>query len=218
MSLATREVSWLSLAPRVSIDRSSLRIRTNALLEVLSLGASCTEAVIDSRRRRIDVRRRRFWRTSFRSYRFSEVDHVSYNHADLGTSWIASASLRGGVQAGRADTVERFCLGLVMKDGERVPIATFRGEGARTTGLMGVALGDDVLDFHGSQERDSRALVEQVLARLQVRLGPALLAEERGAELTQQCPSCGQRTSINRADCLYCGARLAGGSPASELS
>ena len=74
-----------------------------------------------------------------------------------------------------------------------------------TTGWEGVILGgDELFDYSGTQEKESRAIVEAFSQLLQIPVGK----DYDFSALTQECPECGQQTTRAKPTCLYCGASL----------
>jgi hypothetical protein len=133
------------------------------------------------------------------------VDHISYHYRDLPTSFFSTFRARSyTLQA--ADTLEHFEVELVLKNDEHLPLFSFVGDGERMTGLLGVAMGDSLVDFQGEQEAESLRFVRELERLTRLPLGPAL---PRGVERRAgpPCPGCGQ-ANVPRARCLYCGAPL----------
>jgi hypothetical protein len=65
---------------------------------------------------------------------------------ELPTSIFSTfAAWRHTLRAG--DTLEHFQVKLVLKSEEHLPLFWFAGDGERMTGLIGVLMGDSVLDF-----------------------------------------------------------------------
>jgi hypothetical protein len=205
MSLIHRRSRLLSVAPSLTLAEDWLRATTNDVWVVLSLFSYRRQVHVDARTRRITVRERRFWRTRETRVDVDAVAHIEYGFASLGTSFFGTYS-SGRATLQSADTVERFHVGLLLKDGRRLPLFSFVGDGERMNGLLGVLLGDSIVDFSGEQEEDSYAFVKALQDLTGLQLGPALPGgvEHRGPK----CPSCGH-ANVPRARCLYCGAALA---------
>jgi len=118
----------------------------------------------------------------------------------MGTSW-------GGWMTAfqRQDSVESYTVGLKMKDTEELPLFSFRGEGANMTGIGGVLMGDDLVDFEGDQEDTSRAFLDLMKQTLSLGLGAAkpALRDAKGAEWA--CTECHRAGPARPSRCLYCG-------------
>lgn len=205
MSLVHCRSRLLGVAPEVIVHDGLLIARTNDVWTALSLFSYRRELYVDARRSRIMLRERRFWRTRETRLDFDAVDHVEYGYGSFSTSFFTT------VQSGRlslqsADSLERFRVALVLKNGERLPLFSFVGDGERMTGGLGVLLGDSLVDFSGEQEAESYRFVRHLQRLTGFRLGPALAAGLEAGR--QKCPSCGHENAP-RARCLYCGAALA---------
>lgn len=66
-----------------------------------------------------------------------------------------------------------------IRDGESLPLPSFRGEGTVATGWTGVLMGDDLLDVGGDQEKQSRLVARALCRFLDVPLGRPALSTAR---------------------------------------
>jgi hypothetical protein len=201
MSLFTAQLSLLTLRPSIRESRDSVIIKTGFLTGLCTLFLSWRRVeILPSRRRVLLSSRKAYLFTSHEVIEFTDVWYVDYSFGSLGTDW-------GWTSAGfgRHDQVESFSISIVTKDDKRHVVCAFRGEGSTCTGWTGVLLGDDeILDFSGTQEKESRKLAQYLAKLLGVRIGKPL---EAIADMAT-CPACGRSTSLYKAKCLYCGAQV----------
>lgn len=211
VSIVKLRAGVFSIAPRVVVGERWMQARTHRLWSVLSLFSFERELYVDMNRRQLRLRERRWWRARERLLGIDAIDHIEYRYEGWATSFFTSfRSSRLSLET--ADRVDRFAVGLVLKNGEHLPLFTFVGEGAAMTGGLGVLLGDNWLDCEGTQEQDARGFIDHLTRLTKLGLGPSLprqVAERRGV----CCPQCGQRNAP-RPRCLYCGAALEGGASA----
>ena len=201
MSLRTFSSSLLTLGPSIGNEGGVLRLRTPRLLRVLSLGSFCRTVEVDSRRRRVRFLTRRLWAfTAERSLGFEEVDHLDYEYASLATEW--------SWWHGPTDEIDRYTVSLVLKGtGEKIPLATYHGEGAICTGWEGVIFSDDSpIDGQGTQDEQSLSLVEALRRILGVPLGKQIGPIRDGDGHLWRCRGCGRHGPPRRPTCQYCGA------------
>lgn len=198
MSLYEVKSSVLTLGPRVWSQGGRIYIRTNRALQVLALGSYARTVVVDPEMRRVEVDVRHLWAWSRRRLiPFARIDHIDYRYGGLPTAF--------GLFHGVTDRVERFLIELVLDDDERVPVASFRGEGSEMTGLGGVVFSDDSLvDYAGNQDDSSRALVEVLIDAIGVPLGKPLASAR-----VFVCSACGRHADRRETRCPACGGAVA---------
>lgn len=205
MSILKLSTSALSIVPHVVVGQNWLTARTHRLWSLLSLLSYRRELWVDQNQRRLRLRERRWWRALETEIAVDAIDHIEYQYKGFATSFFfAPHAGRLGAQA--ADGIDRYVVRLVLKNGDRLPLFTFIGEGARMTGAVGALLGDGWLDAEGKQEEEARGFVQQLMRLTKLGLGPSLprqVAERRGT----RCPRCSQ-LNAPRVRCLYCGAAL----------
>jgi hypothetical protein len=130
---------------------------------------------------------------------FTELSHIDYTYNSIGTSWGFKAP-----GFGRHDQVESFTISIVTKEKEKYVVCSFRGEGAVSTGWMGIIFGDDIIDFSGTQESDSRQFVSYLSKRLGIPIGK----QYDFSKIETNCQSCGRRISKFSSKCMYCGSKI----------
>lgn len=197
MSVYEVKSSMLTLAPRVWHQGGRIYIRTNWLLQTLALGSYARTVIVDPAMRRVDVGVRHVWVWArHRFIPFSRIDHIDYRYGSLTSDW--------GMFHGATDRVERYLIELVLDDDERVPVASFRGQGSEMTGLGGVIMsGDSLVDYAGNQEDTSRALLDELLAIIGVPLGKPLLSAR-----VFVCSACGRHAGRRDTRCTSCGGAV----------
>ena len=197
MSLFEVKSSAFTLGPRVWHQGGRIYIRTSLLLRVLALGSYARTVVVDPAMRRVEVGVRHVWAWSrHRLIPFARIDHIDYRYGGLPTD----LGLFNGVTI---DRVERFLVELVLDDGERVPVASFRGEGSAMTGLGGVVFsGDSLIDYAGNQDDSSRSLVDVLIEAIGVPLGKPLASAR-----LRVCSACG-RAAGRETRCSTCGGAV----------
>lgn len=197
MSLYEVKSSMLTLGPRVWRQGGRIYIRTNLALQVLALGSYARTVVVDPEMRRVEVAVRHVWAWSrHRLIPFARIDHIDYRYGGLPTDF--------GLFHGAMDRVERFLIELVLDDDERVPVASFRGEGSEMTGLGGVVFsGDSLIDHAGNQDDSSRALVEVLVEAIGVPLGKPLASAR-----LRVCSACGRHAARHETRCTACGGAV----------
>ncbi len=153
MSLFVWRLPGLAMGPKFRAKDGQLRSRSNLVLCFLTLGLYFKRVVVDSQRKFVRIRRRVLWFMRFeRQVQFSESKRIDYSYQETATSWNSL----GWTQ----DAIDTFKVSLVLHDESWVKLWTFVGEGSGETGLMGVWMGDDEVDFEGSQQEDSLYFVE----------------------------------------------------------
>jgi hypothetical protein len=202
-------VKWssgaFSIAPYVVVGQRWLMARTHRLWSLLSLFSYQRVLWVDAGQRQLRLLERSWWKTRETRLSVDAIDHIEYGYFGLPTSFITNYRA-GRMMADTSDRVDRFVVGLALKNGEHLPLFTFIGEGASMTGALGTLIGDDWLDMEGQQEQEARGFVEHLMRLTKLGLNPTLprqAAERRGT----RCPECGQ-LNAPRARCLYCGAAL----------
>lgn len=201
MSLFSSASSFLTLRPKVTEEPPLLVIQTGTLATLLSLGLSHKRVEVDAQRREIRIRTRTAWLfTNEYTLGFEDLDHIDYAYKAYGTSWGWSFS-----GFGRQDEVEVFTLSVVDSDNGKHVLCAFRGEGSVHTGWSGVLMGDDsAADFHGTQEGESRQLVNYLKGITELPIGKQLLNDID----MRACPNCGREVAAFAKKCVYCATEL----------
>lgn len=99
-------------------------------------------------------------------YPFSDISHVTYGYVDSNMgSWLARTY----------DTIDNFEVGLRLRGGEEVSLFTFRGAGTHVNDSPypdWLQRNEYVLDVTGTQESESRRLVNLLSKMLDVKVDP----------------------------------------------
>lgn len=159
---------FLSVGPKVRIEQTRLTATTSWLMRILTLGAWIDDIDVDSRRKLITIRRKRFWfynRT--RVIAFDNVQHVAYSLIDQG-------SLLGDERG----YSELFDVALTLHTGEELALCRFSGDGeyVADVSLPTEWLGDrirEVTDVRGRQQEHSLGFADLLAERIGVGLGPS---------------------------------------------
>lgn len=159
---------FLSLGLRIAVRQQRLIISTGWRVRVLTLGLALRQVEIDPERRTIVVESRHGWLfTSRREIRFDEVKAVTYGYGDESTDQYFSFA---------HDTFDVYRIGLRLKvNAEEIHLFRYVGEGTWVNSSDWPLWMHDVtayLDFSGTQDRDSLALVEAICGMLGVRVRP----------------------------------------------
>lgn len=201
MSLWTLTLGGLSYGPRVRTEGDRIRIHARLPSRILSLGGYDHEVILDRSLRRITVLEKRFWRRTATLLRFQDVDHIDYEYRALPTGFTSVWQA--------ADAFETFEIHLVLRDGRRVLVARYHGEGAAETGLAGVLLDDSIIDVSGDQEEHAYALVRLLATTLGVGVGSRVPPIRDALGRLHACTGCRRPSPPRRKKCQYCGAAVA---------
>ncbi len=201
MSLFTGHSSLLTLRPRVREEPPLLVITTGFLSMCLTLGCKRRRVELDTLRKEIRLKNRYMWFVSQEeTLPFDTLSHLEYTYDSLPTSIGFSAA-----GLGRQDEIDIFTISVVNHDGREFKLCSYRGEGAVCTGWTGVLLGDDsILDVSGTQEGESRQLVNMIKAITGLPIGKPLLEDIP----KKKCPYCDREVAEFAVKCIYCGKKL----------
>ena len=201
MSVWQIELPFLSMGPISRIENECLVIRNTFIQRLCTIFTDLRHITIIPRQRLLLYHRRLFYFNDIsQTIPFDDMSHLDYTFHSIGTDWGITAE-----RFGRHDQVESFRVELVLKDGTRYPLCAFQGEGAVSTGWIGVIFGDDDLfDLSGTQESDSRRFVSALAKLLQIPMISPYITEEGFVT----CPECDHPTSRVSATCLYCGHKM----------
>jgi hypothetical protein len=202
MSLVTSHLRFLTLRPAIYAEDNRLVIKTGFLARLLSLFLNFRKAEISPTEKTVSISHRMAYLFATSSViDFADISHIDYGFRALGTDWGWS----GFGYFGRQDQVESFAISIVTNDKTKHFLCAFRGEGAVCTGWTGMLLGDDdLVDFAGSQEDESRTFAKAIAKLVGVQIGEPMEAYDE----MPTCPACGHPTSPHKQTCLYCGALL----------
>ena len=194
MSIATWELSFLSLKPRVWVEGDCLYARTSFLRKLITLFSYSREVKVDRSRRLITLRVRSFW--FFTREKFIPFDRVAYIDTDFRSMPTSFGWL------GATDRWETYVVTLVLRDPqERIPLMSFSGEGSVETGWRGVIFGgDSIIDLAGDQRKAFHRFISLLRDFLGVSIGEPLTISSRFI-----CRNCGRPIPPARKNCLYCG-------------
>lgn len=203
MSILTANFKFLTTRPAIDEVGGTLTIKTGLITRLATLFLNFRRIEIDPERCDILIEKRvAYFFVSRELIDFDSVWYVDYSFDSLGTEW----GMTSGSLLGRQDQVESFPIAVVTRDDRKHFVCAFRGEGAKCTGWTGVLLGgDDLLDFSGTQESESRQLATYLAKLIGTQIGKPL---DSSIDMAT-CPECGRPTSPYKAKCLYCGAVLA---------
>lgn len=162
---------FLGSGPKVAVTPLVVRARSPLDVQVLSLGSYCKSVEIDSRTRTVRIRVRflwGFWYTE--TVAFDEVKYITYGMRDDTDSAVSYVS-------GEREGGEVFRVGLGLKNGKRVRLFSFSGDGELVVEQSNVfsAIEDrirEATDVTGDQQERSLDFVDLVCERIGVSLGP----------------------------------------------
>lgn len=156
MSVFGRTEGWLAVKPKVVVEGEILVSRTSMLLQFLSLFSYRKIVKVYRDKQSVVIEIKRFWvtRHGMKIIPFDRINKILYEYDDMITSWSP--------WYGATDQVECFTISLdLTRPAEKVRLFSFFGEGAVSTGMGGVILGDDdMFDYQGDQEATSRVYVK----------------------------------------------------------
>ncbi len=162
-------VPFLSSSPHIRVTSDLIEVRPSATLRMRNLGAGDATILVDSKAKRVVVRRRSFWFLNHRRVLpFHLIKHVTYEHAGQGEAI--------GYVTGESAVAERFEIGLRLQSGELVPLIELDGDAPQihevsTLGHRAYEMLEEAMDLAGTQQEDSLRLVELLQARIGVPLG-----------------------------------------------
>ena len=158
---------FLSICPQISKTQGRLRVRTAWQLRLLTLGGFVREVVVDLQTREVYVYHRQFWFFARRTrILFSAVEAITYGYEDWSTHSILSLP---------HSSWDCFSVGLRLWRGDEVPVCTYYGEGAFNNDSRlpdWFYWANHVFDVKGTQDRQSRALVELLSQMIGVEIVP----------------------------------------------
>ena len=160
-------LKFLSLGPRISKCHQRLILSTGWGLRVLSLGTWYRRAVVDVEQKVITLHSRYLWllkRTKRIS--FPSVAAVTYGYSN----WSPGAYLSWA-----HDSLDVFTVGLRLHGEEEIGLFDFVGDGTFVNDGPWpdwMYWPDYAVDLSGTQERDSKALVDLLCKILGVRVQP----------------------------------------------
>ena len=201
MSLKIIQSKFYTLRPSICETRNSIIIKTGFLTKLFTLFLYMQKVEIIPSMRKVQISKTIFWSFIFRKQiDFDDIWYIEYAFKSWGTDWGYSVS---GYR--NLDEMEKFSILLVTKNEKKHFVCSFRGEGSVATGWGGILLGgDDIVDYKGTQESESRQFAEYISKIFGVSLGKPI---PESIDM-KTCPECGRETSPYNPKCLFCGAKL----------
>ncbi|MGI0118785.1 hypothetical protein [Zooshikella sp. RANM57] len=197
MSLVSYTSPLFSFSPTIKVEGDLLIIKSSKALQLLTLFLLLESVFIDRKKKKIIFFHRFFYFfTSKKVISFNEIEYLDYGFSDFATGWGLSLD-EGGIT--KTDTIEKYTLSISTKRGEKYKLCSFRGEGAKMTGLLGVLTGDDLIDFSGNQGEESRQLALAFCKIFDVPLGKQFEFSN-----ATTCPHCNRKISNQINRCYYC--------------
>jgi hypothetical protein len=165
----------IALGYRVARTAGRLVVREPLRIRILLLGAYSHQVVLDSTSQTIVIDRRIAWLHATRQkIPFADVRAVTYGYDNLARPPAAAIFGSAG------DSFDHFSVGLKLVDGSELTLFDFVGEGGFQNdsdmpdwAFIHLYLIDYLFGRVGSQERESRALVDQLCDLLSVPTVPA---------------------------------------------
>ncbi|MDA0834873.1 MAG: hypothetical protein O2955_14020 [Planctomycetota bacterium] len=158
---------FLSSGPSISKQNDQVVIRTGMFSCVLTFGLFYRQVVVDPRRKRVSIRSRYAWfflRT--RVVPFSQIRAITYGYRDIGYHSMLSTAY---------DSYDCFKVGVRLKDESEIHFFNFVGEGSFVNESVfpdWAYWSDFTFDLQGSQESDSRLLVDLLAEMIGVTVIP----------------------------------------------
>ena len=198
MSLLTLTSGILAVKPKVSVQGDIIYARTSLIVQFLSLFSYSKHVRVDCSTRTIQISKRWLWIiSSLKIIPFDRVSYILYDIRSFGTSW----SFWTDEGLGRTDEIERYKVGLALKDPPKnLWLFAFTGEGAVETGWVGTVFGeDDAIDYRGDQDDASYDFMRLLRDALGVPVnGPPReeLQQDDSDEITiiYRCTECGRQS------------------------
>ena len=146
----------LAIKPRAKLVEGCLIIETPWFFRILSFGFYYKMVMVDPVSRIFSFGRKRSEWT--RLIPFEAIERLDYSFAEAGIN-------RDSLLLGSHDSIECYTLSIILrKEGERVVLGRFSGEGSVDHGWKGILVGDDVLDYRGDQWECSLGVVKLLQA------------------------------------------------------
>ena len=201
MSLYIKQSCYFTLRPSIRETKSSIIIKTGFLTKLYTLFFYTQKIEIIPSIRKIKISKTFAWVFPvYNQLDFDDVWYIEYAFKSSGTDWGYTSS---GYK--NLDEMEKFSILLVTKNEKKHFVCSFSGEGAVSTGWSGILIGhDDIIDYEGTQENESKQFVEYLCKILDVTLGKPIPESIP----MKECPECTRETSPYSPKCLYCGAKL----------
>jgi hypothetical protein len=190
---------WLTIKPAWRVRDHSFDARTQWLPRLLSLFAYDRHLHIDTNRRIVVLKERRFWfATSKVVIPFTRIKSIAYGYSAMGLEeW---------------ERPDVFRVGLLLNDvSSPITLFTFRADAAWLAHIAANEwLEDDTIGIAGDEEDASREFVVLLRKLLGVPVRPAMLARVQAALLVDlhPCPICERKIMRTAIGCVYCGSKF----------
>lgn len=172
-------------------------VHSSLLTKLTWLFSFSVKVEINYRTRSICISQRRFWfLTKKHRFDFSEVQHIDYVQRTTTTDYDSLLN--------PTDAWEAYDIYLVTRDDKRHKIAMFAGEASVESGWCGWMLGDELIDFEGTQTQ--RYL--QFMELLEKTTGFPVGCQFQPTHDVHICPQCNRNSPLSRTHCMYCGAQF----------
>lgn len=164
------ETPLIAVCPRIRAEEDRLTATTSWLFSILTLGLSLRRVVVDRHLQTVIVQQRTAW-LFFREQEipFAQIAAVTYGYEDEHPFALTP---------GTHDGVDRYLAGLRVFGQDEVRLFSFVGEGTVTNNgpLPDWWYWEEyVVDFTGSQARESRLFVQLLSQMIGVTLEPSTL-------------------------------------------
>ena len=201
MSLTTKNDPHLSSRPSTHQDGETRLLRPSPSQVLFSLGLNKWRVEINARNRKIHVHRTHWWFThSEETISFDAVSHIDYAYDEINTHWSARRA---------SDCIETLTIRLILKDRRKIPLVSYSGSGSHETGMIGVLMGDSVVDYAGTQGGESRQFIDVLQELTGFPLAPPLAPVPDDDGCIRRCLTCDRTNSPFAKKCLYCGGEIA---------
>lgn len=171
--MAYESRSAISVCPRIRADEDRLTASTSWLVRILGLELSLRQVVVDRRSRTVTVEQRTAWFFHRRHIlSFAQIAAVTYGYEDVNPFAIFSST---------HDAIDRYVVGLRVVASDEVRLFSFLGDGVFSNdGPLPDwwYWKDYMLDFTGTQERESKLYVQLLSKLIGVTITPSTLTRE----------------------------------------
>ena len=144
-----------TLAPKVWVEDGCLVARTSIASQIFLLGSSSRRVTVDPRADTITVEARNLWALrSEQTIHIRDISHFEYRYGSLATSWDIVGNIH--------DSLESYSVSASLYDRSEVFLIAFRGAGSANTGVLGVMMGDSLVDYEGDQGATSLSYIDSL--------------------------------------------------------
>jgi hypothetical protein len=208
----TLSLSWLTLKPSWRVRDHSFEARAHWLSRALTLFAYDRHLRIDTNRRAVFLRVRRFWFSRTGTViPFARIKCIAYGYAGMSTGARQTAPAKEAM-----DFMDKFRVGLLLADDpDPITLFSFRADAGWLARLAAEWLDDKVAglspdDITGDEEEASREFVG--LLRKHLGVPARSLMQSRVQEALQSqlydCPNCQRQIMRSAPKCVYCSVKF----------